>query len=129
MPAVTSILRPAAMSSDPSPFFPAELEREIFEMAAFFHLETIFSLVLVCRRVYKWTDGIRYSTQAIQSNSKPASFFQHHVENFFFSHGLVDPKNLRKTLAACSGIQDLVLCVSMGFSGSLLPILAAMKLR
>ncbi|KAJ7303529.1 hypothetical protein DFH08DRAFT_945319 [Mycena albidolilacea] len=41
------------MSSDPSPFFPPELEREIFEIAAYFHPETISSLVLVSRRVYE----------------------------------------------------------------------------
>jgi hypothetical protein len=44
----------ATMSSDPSPFFPLELEREIFETAAYFHPETRSSLVLVSRRVYEW---------------------------------------------------------------------------
>jgi hypothetical protein len=42
------------MSSDPSPFFPLELEREIFETAAYFYPEAMFSLVLVSRRVYEW---------------------------------------------------------------------------
>ena len=40
------------MSLDLWLFFPLELEREIFEMAAYFYPETIFSLVLVSRRVH-----------------------------------------------------------------------------
>jgi hypothetical protein len=35
------------MSSDSSPVFPPELEREIFKTAAHFHLETILNLLLV----------------------------------------------------------------------------------
>jgi hypothetical protein len=42
------------MSTDCSPFFPPELEREIFETVAYHYPEMITTLVLVSRRVYEW---------------------------------------------------------------------------
>jgi hypothetical protein len=42
------------MSTDCSPYFPLELEREIFETVAYHYPEMIASLVLVSRRVYEW---------------------------------------------------------------------------
>ncbi|KAJ6482709.1 hypothetical protein C8R45DRAFT_1215420 [Mycena sanguinolenta] len=37
-----------------SPFFPLDLEREIFETAAYFYPKTIYNLLLVSHRVYEW---------------------------------------------------------------------------
>jgi hypothetical protein len=47
-------LLPATISTDDTPFFPPELEPEIFETTAYFYPETVFSLVLVSRRVNEW---------------------------------------------------------------------------
>jgi hypothetical protein len=42
------------MSSDSTPAFPPELEREIFETIAYHYPEMIANLLLVSRRVYDW---------------------------------------------------------------------------
>ncbi|KAJ6564596.1 hypothetical protein B0H19DRAFT_1068129 [Mycena capillaripes] len=83
----------AVMSSEPSPLVPPELERDMFEAAA----ETIPRLFLVSRRVCEWIEEIKHRIvitaeelspclfhalkQVIQSNLKPASFFQKHVRH------------------------------------------------
>ncbi|KAJ6564559.1 hypothetical protein B0H19DRAFT_1141418 [Mycena capillaripes] len=123
------------MSSDPSPFFPPELEREMFELAAELYPETIPNLLLVSMRVYEWIDRIKYRTitpaeahrkgysfrgihlqstcsltalrRAVRSNSKPASFFRDHVRHLFTQSD--DGDALREILLACRGIQHLAL--------------------
>ncbi|KAJ7866965.1 hypothetical protein B0H14DRAFT_357454 [Mycena olivaceomarginata] len=133
------------MSSDPSPFFPLELEREIFETAAYFHPETRSSLVLVSRRVYEWIDGIKYSAvtprgaqwscsvrhllQAIQCNSKPASFFHRHVEHVFINALLINASDMQQILSTCSGVQNLIILHSDRHSESIIPGIATFKLR
>ncbi|KAF7357775.1 hypothetical protein MVEN_00823500 [Mycena venus] len=135
------------MSADLFPFFPPELEREIFELAAELHPESIHSLLLVSRRVCEWIEKIKYRTittngihstcsfpvvqLAIRSYSKPVSFFQDHVRNFFFR---ADDRSYKKqheigrTLSACNGIQDLVL-ENIAWTQSILPSLWAMQPR
>jgi hypothetical protein len=44
----------ALMLSSASPFFPPELERDIFECAAASHPETIPNLLVVSHRVREW---------------------------------------------------------------------------
>ncbi|KAJ6482603.1 hypothetical protein C8R45DRAFT_1075735 [Mycena sanguinolenta] len=136
------------MDSSPSPFLPPELEREIFETAACFNPATIYSLSLVCRRVCEWLDGMKYTTvtslaiggspvpillQAIQSGSKPPSFFHHHVRNLYLAGGRDwGPNNdvLRQVLSACSGLRNLVLLLlDIHALDPLLPALAAIKPR
>ncbi|KAJ7866959.1 hypothetical protein B0H14DRAFT_2732029, partial [Mycena olivaceomarginata] len=136
------------MSSDPSPFFPLELEREIFEIAAYFHPETIPSLVLVSRRVYEWIDGIKYSAvtptgaqrscsvrhllRAIQSDSKPASFFHRHVRHVFVNTLLIDGpefSDIQQILSTCSGVQNFMIHSGHKYPESMIPGIAALKPR
>ncbi|KAJ7303524.1 hypothetical protein DFH08DRAFT_55270 [Mycena albidolilacea] len=133
------------MSSDPSPFFPPELEQEIFETAAYLYPETTSSLVLISRRVYEWIDGIKYSAvtpkgaqwscsvrhflRAIQSDSKPASFFHRHVRHVFVNALLIDGSDIQQILSTCSGIQNLMILPSHKHPESIIPSIAALKLR
>ncbi|KAJ7785183.1 hypothetical protein DFH07DRAFT_763788 [Mycena maculata] len=90
------------------PRLPPELEREIFELAIFLHLDTMPALLLVARRVYTWLKPLLYQVVALYTpaddpppedesvpmstvfqgrlytffklmESKPASFFHEHV--------------------------------------------------
>ncbi|KAJ6551155.1 hypothetical protein B0H19DRAFT_1156692 [Mycena capillaripes] len=118
------------MSVDPeAPFFPPELEREMFEMAAELYPETIPSLLSVAHRVYQWIERIKYRTvtpagqqlscsvrvlqRAIRSNSKPVSFFHDHVQHLFVPHQGSTPaaedEDADEILSACSGIRTLAL--------------------
>ncbi|KAF7377387.1 hypothetical protein MSAN_00160100 [Mycena sanguinolenta] len=136
------------MDSNPSPFFPPELEREIFETAAYHDPAMIYGLSLVCRRVHKWLDGMKYATvtslaiggcpvhillQAIQSGPRPPSFFHHHVRNLYLAGGRDwGPNNddLGQVLSVCSGLRNLVLLLlDLHSLEPLLPALAAIKPR
>ncbi|KAJ6482615.1 hypothetical protein C8R45DRAFT_1215368 [Mycena sanguinolenta] len=134
------------MDLNPSPFFPPELERDIFETSAYLYPQTIRNLVRVSRRVHEWIDGMQYTTvmdtnaeghlycpedallRVIQSESKAASFFQRHVRHVY--HAWRDRDNmLAPVLSACSGIHNLVLCIRPPTLETLLPTLAAMRPR
>ncbi|KAJ6482717.1 hypothetical protein C8R45DRAFT_1150300 [Mycena sanguinolenta] len=142
------------MDPDCSPFFPPELEQEIFQMAAYFHPAARYNLSLVCWRVYDWIDGMQYTTvmshdaggsypahillRDIHSDSKSPSFFQSRVQNLYLAWGRLGDsgvwgKNtdaLRQVLSACSGVQNLVLLLLNSHSlESLLPTLPAIKPR
>ncbi|KAJ6481477.1 hypothetical protein C8R47DRAFT_1134551 [Mycena vitilis] len=109
------------MWSSPAPFFPSELEREIFEMAAHLHPETMARLLLVARRVYEWIARIRYRivtpdgahftlptlalTRAIQTNSHPPSFFRDRVRHLGVPFRL--DRDFRNILSICSEIQTI----------------------
>ncbi|KAJ6453542.1 hypothetical protein C8R45DRAFT_1112417 [Mycena sanguinolenta] len=112
------------MSANPSPFFPLELEREIFENTATMHPEAVNNLLLVSHRVREWIERIRYRMvapprllsatcrprgllQLIQSSSKPASFFRDRVQ-YLFIEGLFR-QDLDRVLSVCNGIRSLVL--------------------
>ncbi|KAK7023204.1 hypothetical protein R3P38DRAFT_1101061 [Favolaschia claudopus] len=135
------------MSSYSSPRLPPELEREIFETAAYVYPEAILNLLLVSRRVFEWLDGFQYRTvtrrgarsycsfqmlsHKIQSNSKPPSFFSRHVQNLcsvWADESSMEIEHLRQILDTCSGIQNLALVQSEICMAALLPSLEAMKL-
>ncbi|KAJ6564571.1 hypothetical protein B0H19DRAFT_1068108 [Mycena capillaripes] len=120
------------MYCDSSPFFPPELEREMFEVTAQLYPQAIARLVLVSRRVYEWIERFRYRTiipdqiptlrqrmacsfrtlqRVIRSDSKPATFFRDYVRHAFIFN--VDEHELAEVLAHCSGIQNLVLSLSL----------------
>ncbi|KAJ6598088.1 hypothetical protein DFH09DRAFT_1356446 [Mycena vulgaris] len=127
-------------NDDPSPFFPPELEREIFETAAQLYSKTIPNLLLVAQRVHEWIEIIRYSIvstiddpsscpihvlqQAIRSNAKPADFFQR-VRHLYVEK-LVPETELQEMISACIGIRSLVL---LHGGPSILPGLAVIKSR
>ncbi|KAJ6551165.1 hypothetical protein B0H19DRAFT_163015 [Mycena capillaripes] len=130
------------MSLDPLPFFPPELELEIFETTAELYPQTIPSLFLVSWRVYDWIERIKYRTvtptakqlccplwafqRAIRSNSKPPRFFHNHVRHLLVEDDQEDV--LIEILSACSGIQTLALFISK-MPPSLLPKLVVMRPR
>ncbi|KAJ7062454.1 hypothetical protein B0H15DRAFT_463526 [Mycena belliarum] len=108
-----------------SPAIPLELEREIFETAAYSSPEVIRNLVLVAHRAYEWIDRIRYQTvsshgsacpfrflqQAIRSNSKTDDFFHDRVRNLFvdFMKDGIQRNDLPDVLSMCTGVRSLVL--------------------
>ncbi|KAJ7866955.1 hypothetical protein B0H14DRAFT_357282 [Mycena olivaceomarginata] len=116
----------------------------MFETAAHFHPERIFNLLLVSRRVHEWIDGMQYDTvtpegdrwscpvhalrQAIQSNSKPATFFHRNVRHLFvFGEDPDDEHDAEEALRFCSGIKNLVLSVRTSSGWRILPRIVAMK--
>ncbi|KAJ6598110.1 hypothetical protein DFH09DRAFT_1303926 [Mycena vulgaris] len=127
---------------DSPPFFPSELEREIFETVAEIYPDTIASLLLVSQRVHEWIERVKFRTvipnilpipcslyalqQTIRSNSKPTGFFHDRVRNLFIGAAL-NEAGLQEVLAACSGVQSLVLIDDVGPSA--LPSLGAMQPR
>ncbi|KAJ7779116.1 hypothetical protein B0H16DRAFT_1501492 [Mycena metata] len=127
-----------------SPILPPELEREIFERAACMCFEDISSLLLVCQRVNEWIAPIRYRTvtpkgthstcpfralqRAIQSNSRPLSFFRAHVRHLTVPYSLLHDETseaVEQILSACSGIRYLVFIHQL--TRSLLPALASLR--
>ncbi|KAJ6482710.1 hypothetical protein C8R45DRAFT_1075793 [Mycena sanguinolenta] len=140
------------MNSNRAPFLPLDLEREIFETAAYFYPKTIYNLLLVSHRVYEWIDGMQYATvtdeaiegscpvdvllQKIQSESRPASFFHRNVRHLCVTgrrrNWNQDMDVITQVLSACSGIHNLALSVSSvgpHAHESLPPSLAALKSR
>ncbi|KAJ7131398.1 isoprenoid synthase domain-containing protein [Mycena epipterygia] len=131
-------------SKHPLPFFPPELEREIFESAAELYPETIPTLLLVSQRVHEWIERIKYITvtpsgsgascplnalqHAVRSDSKPASFFHDRVRNLFVQPSKLKEDELREILSACSGVRFLALMLPSA-GPSILPSLGAMKPR
>ncbi|KAJ7677769.1 hypothetical protein DFH06DRAFT_560143 [Mycena polygramma] len=115
------------MGPGPAPFFPLELEREIFEMAAHLHPETMARLLLVAQRVHEWIARIRYRiatpdgthftlstlalTRAIQTNSHPPSFFRDRVRHLGLPFRL--DRDFRNILSTCSEIQTIFCATSI----------------
>ncbi|KAJ7131421.1 hypothetical protein C8R44DRAFT_978275 [Mycena epipterygia] len=136
------------MNSDDSlPFFPSEIEREIFETAAELYPDTIPSFLLVSHRVNEWIERIKYNTvtdsgsggscrlvalqRTVQSGLKPPFFFHERVRHLFVPqwHGpALNEDNLPEIPSACSGIRSLTV-LSDSTGPSLLPSLGAIKPR
>ncbi|KAJ6463156.1 hypothetical protein C8R47DRAFT_1157786 [Mycena vitilis] len=111
------------------PVLPAELEREIFEVASLSWPRSIPRFMLVAWRVYAWVEPLLYRVVivddrdksspgthplAIKSSillslidTKPSSFFKDHVRHLLlFSHGMA-AEDEADVLAACSNVEDL----------------------
>ncbi|KAJ7753158.1 hypothetical protein B0H16DRAFT_1544639 [Mycena metata] len=127
-----------------SPILPPELEREIFERAACMCPGDIPSLLLVSQRVNEWIAPIRYRTvtsdgahstcpfralqRAIQSNSRPLSFFRSHVQHLAVPYEFLRDETtgmVEQILSACSEIQSFVFLHQL--SPSLVPALASLR--
>ncbi|KAK7051902.1 hypothetical protein R3P38DRAFT_3255153 [Favolaschia claudopus] len=117
-----------------SPILPPELEREIFETAAIRHPKVIPTLFLVSRRVHDWVECVKYRTilpagreaelgvdtqmlcsdvqllRAIQSESKPESFFCDRVKHLFAQD--ITASQFRTLLSACKNIDILAVLTS-----------------
>ncbi|KAJ7168472.1 hypothetical protein C8R46DRAFT_1091741 [Mycena filopes] len=109
------------------PIFPAELEREIFELAALFRPTTIPDLMLVASYVKNWVEPFLYRTivfehpidgypafdpyiliRAIQS--KPAAFFRNYVRhlNLRDSSYPMTREEAHFIISACTGVENLI---------------------
>ncbi|KAJ7131407.1 hypothetical protein C8R44DRAFT_871899 [Mycena epipterygia] len=135
----SSLGMPSMNSDDSLPFFPPELEREIFESAAELYPDTVPSLLLVSQRVNEWIERVKYNIitegsssscrfgvlhRAVLSDSKPAAFFHDRVRHLFIHESLLrlTGDEIRAILLSCSGIRSLALMYSIG--PSVLPGLA-----
>ncbi|KAJ7489623.1 hypothetical protein B0H11DRAFT_2191761 [Mycena galericulata] len=135
------------------PAFPEDLERCIFENAAFFHPDCIPALLLVARRVKIWIEPLfykvaniyglprakatkpntnfRHSVPALYSlmKSKPASFFSDNVRHVQLVG--VPVREILTALAACNATINLALfdvsCVKG--DAALLELLGAFPLK
>ncbi|KAJ7266426.1 hypothetical protein B0H12DRAFT_160895 [Mycena haematopus] len=55
---------------------PVELEREIFELAAFLHPESILTFILVARRVHIWLEPLLYKSLSVHMSVTRPQFFR-----------------------------------------------------
>ncbi|KAJ7257045.1 hypothetical protein C8J57DRAFT_555178 [Mycena rebaudengoi] len=122
------------MGTSISPAFPANFEREIFELTANRHLETMLSLMLVAHRVLQWIEPLLYrflvfdlifrptiSTSAVRLQE--ATRWAKHVQVVFILFP-VDP--LQSILPICTGIRKLALYYAYP---SMLPVVEKLLLR
>ncbi|KAJ7182353.1 hypothetical protein C8R43DRAFT_966974 [Mycena crocata] len=120
--------------SELDPRLPADLEREIFELAAETHLPGIPRLLLVAQRVKIWTEPILYRTFIVCEtwrylhqvgedvaglpqitpkkilqllDTRPAVF--DHVRHLFLIRAGNALNDFQRILAACNGVQDFFL--------------------
>ncbi|KAJ6482573.1 hypothetical protein C8R45DRAFT_1001904 [Mycena sanguinolenta] len=133
---------------DNAPFFPPELEREIFETAAELYPETIRSLLYVSRRVHDWIEWIQYRTvtpfgtlltcpavvlsDSIQANLKTEAFFRDRVRHLHISGFNREALEIApKLLAMCTRVQSLRMTIDVDQiqPDLILPALGALKLR
>ncbi|KAJ7118259.1 hypothetical protein C8R44DRAFT_190392 [Mycena epipterygia] len=131
-------------SLEPLPDLPSELERHIFEIAAFIHPPCMPVLLLVAQRAKIWIEPLLYETLCIHPansrgkiripvqyiprliESRPLSFFHDHVRHLSLFVESSDVDAIIRLLAVCNATVDLQL-----FCGSpnLLPLLGALPLR
>ncbi|KAJ7462523.1 hypothetical protein FB451DRAFT_1266931 [Mycena latifolia] len=114
------------------PLLPLELEREIFERAAYRDKTTMLTLLLVCHRVHTWIEPLLYRVLEIPDDnmlsaieaviqSKPASFFQSAVRHLFVWHP-TGSMSCRTLLDHCSGAINI--CIAGIFDADLIPALS-----
>ncbi|KAJ6587440.1 hypothetical protein DFH09DRAFT_1027454 [Mycena vulgaris] len=96
---------------------PIELERVIFELAAWRYPETIPILIVVARRVCVWIEPLLY--QVVLSSggderllhmmqSKPPEFLRQHVHHLALS-SVIERSAVTNILSTCTNISDLAL--------------------
>ncbi|KAJ7204221.1 hypothetical protein C8J57DRAFT_386077 [Mycena rebaudengoi] len=105
------------LSPGADPAFPEDLERCIFESAAFFHADCIPALLLVAHRVKIWIEPLFYKVVTIyglprETVPKPNTIFRHSVPALY---GLMKskpasffPDNVRHVQLAGVPIADIL---------------------
>ncbi|KAJ7259425.1 hypothetical protein C8J57DRAFT_1340434, partial [Mycena rebaudengoi] len=123
------------METPISPAFPADLEREIFELAANHYPETMLSLMLVAHRVLYWIEPLLYRLLVIHLNFHPARFatsalrlpeptrWAKHVRVVLI---LRPAAFFLRILPLCTGIRKLAL---YDVRPSMLPVIKKLQLR
>ncbi|KAJ6546612.1 hypothetical protein B0H10DRAFT_2130982 [Mycena sp. CBHHK59/15] len=98
---------------------PVELERDIFELAAWLHPETIQTLILVAKRVCIWIEPLLYHVVLLRGggdserllrmmDSKPPEFLREHVRHLALS-STISRSDVKRILSMCTNITDLAL--------------------
>ncbi|KAJ7234937.1 hypothetical protein C8J57DRAFT_1379698 [Mycena rebaudengoi] len=125
---------------------PVELERDIFELAAFLHPECMLALVLVARRVKIWIKPMFYETISVHQKeyrrqfsrrplravaelviSQPAALRYHTRHLCLVSVRMSD--RVVDLLSTCGILDNLAFIKTYLGSAALLPILGALPLR
>ncbi|KAJ7606677.1 hypothetical protein FB45DRAFT_949646 [Roridomyces roridus] len=107
------------MDDGSAPVLPPELERMIFELAAWWHPETIHSLILVARRVCIWVEPCLYRVSICRTGperdsllrmveSKQPAYLATHVHHLALSCALGSDQ-VSRILSICTGVRDLAL--------------------
>ncbi|KAJ7230844.1 hypothetical protein B0H12DRAFT_221117 [Mycena haematopus] len=125
------------------PRLPLELERYVFELAAYSQYKSIPTLISVAHRVKIWLEPILYSVvvfcnplpghmcfhRAHLSSAVQSPEISQHVKNLLISpYDKGSTRQLGPILTRCSAIENLSL-FTLGGHFSLLPFLSAMRLR
>ncbi|KAJ7150511.1 hypothetical protein C8R43DRAFT_1006007 [Mycena crocata] len=96
---------------------PFELERVIFELAAWQYPETVLTLILVARRVCIWIEPLLYHVLVVNRKdgwliriiqSKSPEFLCQHVHHLALSNGITRSE-LTLMLSMCTNLEDLAL--------------------
>ncbi|KAJ7733068.1 hypothetical protein DFH07DRAFT_141322 [Mycena maculata] len=106
---------------------PIELERVIFELAAWWYPETTQTLILVAKRVCIWIEPLLY--QVVLSNGNPdrllqmmqaksPEFLRKHVHHLAFS-SVIPRSEITRVLSTCTNIYDLALWTGDTYPGLL----------
>ncbi|KAF7312841.1 hypothetical protein MKEN_00968000 [Mycena kentingensis (nom. inval.)] len=103
------------------PRLPFDLERYIFEFAAFEDPQLIHTLVLVAHRVSAWIEPLRFqvvrlnnSPPAIQffrlvrNGTKPPAYFAANVKHILLEHMVFrENRDIQRIVRMCTGVTDL----------------------
>ncbi|KAJ7477026.1 hypothetical protein B0H11DRAFT_2234979 [Mycena galericulata] len=130
---------PSGALPNTPPRLPEDLEREILEIVAFQHPETIPTLVRIARRTLLWLEPLLYrvlvllddaATVRIQDRikRKPAALWRDGPRHLFLSVQS-HPEFARTLLSRCTGLEDLMLYCDAERPREFLPALEAMQLR
>ncbi|KAJ6483646.1 hypothetical protein DFH09DRAFT_404865 [Mycena vulgaris] len=125
----------------PKPFFPLDLEREIFETAAQRHSGIVPTLLRVCHRVHIWIEPLLYRTLTIDHEhksrillavnlaieTKPRGFLATAVRHVFLWYERNRMSRDIDFLLHCSGITNL--CIAGDFDPDLIPVMTSMRLQ
>ncbi|KAJ7757566.1 hypothetical protein B0H16DRAFT_1689581 [Mycena metata] len=113
---------------DADPVLPVELERFIFELAAWQDPETIFPLILVAKRVYMWIEPELYHIVLFRKRllpmleSKPAEFLRQHVHHVAIFVEL-EYADVVRILSTCTDVYNLAIWNTAANRPDLLPLL------
>ncbi|KAK0494563.1 hypothetical protein EDD18DRAFT_348513 [Armillaria luteobubalina] len=120
---------------------PTELEREIFETAAYMRPSSALDLVLVARKVRTWIQPLIYEMVTLGTDDTslflrtmdelPVAFFQQNVKRLCLTVS-VEPEAAARILATCSGLQSLACWVDFRAVRSQIhfsPLIASQRLQ
>ncbi|KAJ7757569.1 hypothetical protein B0H16DRAFT_1823917 [Mycena metata] len=110
------------------PVLPVELERLIFELAAWQDPETIFALILVAKRVCMWIEPELYHIVLFRKRllpmleSKPAEFLRQHIHHLAIPAG-IEYADVVRILSTCTDVHNLAIWNNTATRPELLPLL------